>query len=59
MRLQDRLCLLRCDLTSVVQRIEAVCKCSFTIGAAQSLASFTSLTVFVGFWVVAEWAVHL
>ena len=58
MRLQDRLCLHRCDLTSIVQRIEAVCKCSFTIEAAESLAIFDRLTVFVDFWVLTEWAVH-
>ena len=59
MRLRDDLCLLGRDLTSEEQRIEGVCKCSFALGAAESLATFNRLTVFVGFWVLAEWAVHL
>ena len=59
MRLQDGLCLLGRDLAPVEQRIEGVCKCSFAVGAVESLATFTRLTVFVGFWVLAEWTVHL
>ena len=59
MRLQDGFCLFGRDLTSVEQRIEGICKCSAAIGAAESLATFIRLTMFVDFWVLAEWAVHL
>ena len=59
MRLQDGLHLLCRDLAPVEQRIEGVCKCSVAIGAAESLTTFTRLTMFVDFWVLAEWAVHL
>ena len=59
MRLQDALGLFGRDLTSVEQRIEGICKCSAAIGAAESLTTFTRLSVFVDFWAIAEWAVHL